>query len=427
MTAALDAADAVHKAPEAAAPRPYDVERLRADFPILGRQVHGRPLVFLDSAASAQKPRQVIDTLRQVYENEYANVHRGVYLLSERCTDRYESARRTVRRFLNAAHDHEIVFTRNATEAINLVAASYARRFLSAGDEVVISTMEHHSNIVPWQMLRDEMGLVLKVAPISDDGEFLLQGFAELLGPRTKLVAMTHTSNVLGTVTPAEQIVRLAHDAGAKVLFDGAQAAVHRRVDVQALDCDFYTFTGHKLYGPSGIGVLYAKAELLEAMPPYQGGGDMIANVSFERSTWAKPPHKFEAGTPAIAQAIGLGAAIEYVEAIGIERIAEHERDLLNYATQRLAAVKGLKVIGTAANKASVISFTLEDAHPHDIGTVVDRAGVAIRTGHHCALPLMDRLGLPATARASFGLYNTRADADRLAEAVEMVVEMFGT
>lgn len=423
MTASLDAVD---RAPADAAVRPYDVARLRADFPILGRQVHGQPLVFLDSAASAQKPRQVIDTVRQVYEAEYANVHRGLYFLSERCTARYEAARQTARRFLNAAHDHEIVFTRNATEAINLVAASYGRRFLNAGDEVVISTMEHHSNIVPWQMLRDEKGLVLKVAPISDDGEFLLDRFAELLGPRTRMVAITHTSNVLGTVTPAERIVRLAHDVGAKVLLDGAQAAVHRRVDVQALDCDFYTFTGHKLYGPSGIGVLYAKAELLDAMPPYQGGGDMIANVSFERSTWAKPPHKFEAGTPAIAQAIGLGAAIDYVEAVGIERIAEHERDLLNYATQRLSAVKGLKLIGTAPNKASVISFTLEDAHPHDIGTVVDRAGVAIRAGHHCALPLMDRLGLPATARASFGLYNTRADADRLAEAVEMAAEMFG-
>ncbi len=407
-------------------PRPYDVDRVRADFPILAREVHGRRLVFLDSAASAQKPRQVIDAVRSVYESEYANVHRGVYFLSERCTARYEGARETVRRFLNAAHRHEIIFTRSATEAINLVAATYGRRFLEAGDAVVVSTMEHHSNIVPWQMLRDEKGLELKVAPISDDGELLMDEFAKLLGPRTKLVAVTHTSNVLGTVTPAKEIVRLAHDAGAKVLFDGAQAAVHRRVDVQDLDCDFYTFTGHKLYGPSGIGVLYAKAELLEAMPPYQGGGDMIADVSFERSTWAKPPHKFEAGTPAIAQAIGLAAAIDYVEAIGIERIAEHERDLLNYATQRLSAVAGLKVFGTAPNKASVISFTLDGAHPHDIGTVVDRAGVAIRTGHHCALPLMDRLGLPATARASFGLYNTRAEADALAEALDEAVEIFG-
>ncbi|MFQ5954143.1 MAG: cysteine desulfurase [Kiloniellales bacterium] len=419
-------AEAIDMAPADTTPRPYDVDRLRADFPILGREVRGRPLVFLDSAASAQKPRHVIDTLRSVYESEYANVHRGVYFLSERCTARYEGARDTVRRFLNAAHRHEIIFTRSATEAINLVAASYGRRFLKEGDAVVVSTMEHHSNIVPWQLLRDEKGLELKVAPISDDGEFLLDEFAKLLGPRTKLVAVTHTSNVLGTVTPAREIVRLAHEAGAKVLFDGAQAAVHRPVDVQELDCDFYVFTGHKLYGPSGIGVLYAKEALLEAMPPYQGGGDMISDVSFERSTWAKLPHKFEAGTPAIAQAIGLAAAIDYVSAIGIERIAEHERDLLNYATQHLAAVKGLKVFGTAPNKASVISFTLDGAHPHDIGTVVDRAGVAIRTGHHCALPLMDRLGVPATARASFGLYNTRAEADALAEALEEAVEIFG-
>ncbi len=420
------AAEAIDTPAADTQPRPYDVDRLRADFPILAREVHGRPLVFLDSAASAQKPRQVIDAVRSVYENEYANVHRGVYFLSERCTARYEGARETVRRFLNAAQRHEIIFTRSTTEAINLVAATYGRRFLEAGDAVVVSTMEHHSNIVPWQMLRDEKGLELKVAPISDDGELLMDEFAKLLGPRTKLVAMTHTSNVLGTVTPAKEIVRLAHDAGAKVLFDGAQAAVHRRVDVQDLDCDFYTFTGHKLYGPSGIGVLYAKEAHLEAMPPYQGGGDMITDVSFERSIWAKPPHKFEAGTPAIAQAIGLAAAIDYVEAIGIERIAEHERDLLNYATQRLSAVAGLKVFGTAPDKASVISFTLDGAHPHDIGTVVDRAGVAIRTGHHCALPLMDRLGLPATARASFGLYNTRAEADALAEALDEAVEIFG-
>jgi cysteine desulfurase/selenocysteine lyase len=417
---------AIETARPAAANEPYDVERVRADFPILQRQVHGRPLVFLDSAASAQKPRQVIDAVREVYESEYANVHRGMYYLSERCTERYEGTREKVRRLLNAGDNHEIVFTRNATEGINLVAASYGRRFLREGDEVVISEMEHHSNIVPWQMLRDEKGLTLKVAPISDDGEFLLDEYAKLLTPRTKLVAITHTSNVLGTVTPAKQIVRLAHEVGAKVLLDGAQAAVHARVDVQDLDCDFYVITGHKLYGPSGIGALYAKAELLDAMPPYQGGGDMIASVSFEESVWAKPPHKFEAGTPAIAQAIGMGVAIDYVTAIGMERIAEHERDLLNYATQRLSAVDGLQVIGTAPNKASVISFTMDSAHPHDIGTVIDRAGVAIRAGHHCALPLMDRLGLPATARASFGMYNTRAEADALAQALETVLDIFG-
>ncbi len=406
--------------------RPYDVEAVRDDFPILAREVHGRPLVFLDSAASAQKPRQVLDTVRNLYECEYANVHRGAYWLSERATDRYEAARETVRGFINAASSREIVFTRNATEAINLVAASYGRRFMRSGDEVLISEMEHHSNIVPWQMLRDEMGIVLKICPVSDDGAFLMDAFTRLLGPRTRLVAITHMSNVLGTIVPVAEVVRAAHAAGAKVLIDGCQGVLHMPVDVQALDCDFYAFSGHKLYGPSGIGVLYGREEILDAMPPFMGGGEMIASVTFEETSWAPLPHKFEAGTPAIAQAIGLGAAIDYVSGIGLDTIAAHEGDLLTYATQRLAAVEGLNFIGTAPGKGSVVSFTLDGVHPHDIATVVDRAGVAIRAGHHCAQPLMARMGLTATARASFALYNRREDADALAEALETVREIFG-
>ena len=404
----------------------YDIERIRADFPILGREVHGKPLVYLDNGASAQKPQSVVDAMREVYEDEYANVHRGLHYLSATLTDRYEGVRETVRRFINAEKTSEIVFTRNVSEAINLVAASYGRANLTEGDEVIISVLEHHSNIVPWQMLRDEKGVVLKVAPISDDGEFLLAEFEKLLGDRTKLVAIAHTSNVLGTILPAKEIVRLSHDAGAKVLFDGAQAAVHMPVDVRDLDCDFYGFTGHKLYGPTGIGVLYGKEAVLDAMPPYQGGGDMIAMVTMEKSTWAPLPHKFEAGTPAIVQAIGLGAAIDYVTDIGMAAIAEHEHDVLTYATQRLSAVDGLRIYGTAPSKAAIVSFTMESAHPHDISTVIDRAGVAIRAGHHCALPLIDRLGVPALARASFGLYNTRAEVDALAEALEAVQEIFG-
>ena len=404
----------------------YDVLRYRSDFPILSEEVHGKPLVFLDNAASAQKPRQVIDAVRYVYEHEYANVHRGVHYMSEHATAAYEGARTKVRRFIKAGHDHEIIFTRNSTEAINMVAGTYGRRFLEPGDEIVISVMEHHSNIVPWQMLRDEKGLVLKAAPISDDGEFLLDEFKKLLTPRTKLVAITHTSNALGTVTPAAEIVRLAHEAGAKVLLDGSQAVVHSPVDVQALDCDFYVFTGHKLYGPSGVGVLYGKEDLLNAMPPYLGGGEMISTVTLAESTWAGLPNKFEAGTPMIAQAIGLGAAIDYVSEIGMERIAAYEQDLLLYATQKLNSIPGLTIYGTAPNKAAVISFGMDKAHPHDIATIIDRAGVACRAGHHCAQPLMDRMGVPAMTRASFGLYNTRADADTLVEALEFSRELLG-
>jgi len=415
-------AEAETIAPDAA----FDVEAVRRDFPILSREIHGKPLVFLDSAASAQKPQQVMDAERRIYEHEYANVHRGIYYLSQVATDRMEAARETVRRFVNARSSKEIVFTRNTTESINLVAASWGRAFLKAGDEIVLSEMEHHSNIIPWQFLRDQMGVVLRIAPVSDEGEFLLDEFGALLGPRTKLVAVTHMSNVLGTITPAKEIVRMSHEAGAKVLLDGAQAVTHIPVDVQELDCDFYVFSGHKLYGPSGIGVLYGREALLDAMPPYMGGGEMIRSVSFEKAEWAELPYKFEAGTPAIAQSVGLGAAIDYVSGLGLEAIAAHEADVLGYATQRLSAVGGLKIVGTAPGKASVLSFTMDCAHPHDIGTLVDRAGVAIRVGHHCAQPLMDRLGVTATARASFGVYNTREEVDVLATALEGVRDFFG-
>ena len=403
----------------------YDVDRIRADFPILTLKVRGRPLCYLDNAASAQKPRQVLDTMCDVYETSYANVHRGVHYLSEHATDRYETARSTVQRFLGAASPREIVFTRGATEAINLVAASYARAFLEPGDEIVISELEHHSNIVPWQMVRDEKRLVLKAAPIGDDGEFHLEAFERLLGPRTRLVAISHMSNVLGTVLPAKAICAAAHAVGAKVLLDGCQAAMHVPVDVREIGCDFYVFSGHKIYGPSGVGVLYAREDLLHAMPPYQGGGDMIKTVTLERSTWADPPAKFEAGTPPIVQAIGLGAALDYVTAVGREAIAAHEADVLGHATQRLAAIDGLKLIGTAPGKASVISFTMDCAHPHDIATVLDHEGVAVRAGHHCAQPLMRRLGLTATARASLAMYSTRAEVDALAKALETARGIF--
>jgi len=404
----------------------YDLARVRADFPILSRKVHGQRLVFLDSAASAQKPRAVIEAVRNCYETEYANIHRGVYWLSERATLAYENARARVARFLNARESAEIVFTRNATEAINLVAQSYGPAFLKAGDEVVLSYLEHHSNIVPWQLLRDRIGIVIKAVPVNDAGEFLLDEYERLLGPRTKLVAVTHTSNALGTVTPIREIVRLAHAYGARVLIDGSQAAPHRMVDVQALDCDFFAFTGHKVYGPSGIGVLYGKADLLRSMPPYQGGGDMIRTVSFEKTEYADIPSRFEAGTPHISGAIGLAAAIDYVEALGFERIAAQEQAVLAYATERLSDVPGLRIVGTARNKASIVSFVMDSAHPHDIGTILDRSGVAVRAGHHCAQPLMERLGIVGTARASFGLYNGFDDVDALVDGLRRVKEIFG-
>ena len=403
----------------------FDVERVRKDFPILTQYVHGKPLVYLDSGASAQKPTAVLDAMDEVYRTGYANVHRGAYYFSQHLTDRYEGVRSKVARFLNAGSDQEIVFTRNVTEAINLVAHSFGSG-LKAGDEVVISEMEHHANIVPWQLLRDRVGINLKVVPVADDGSFRLDAYEALLGPKTRLVALTHTSNVLGTVTPMGEIIRLAHKAGARVLVDGAQAVVHGKVDVRALDADFYAFTGHKLYGPTAIGVLYGKAELLKAMPPFLGGGDMIRSVSFAETTYADPPHRFEAGTPPIVEAIGLGAAIDYVNAIGQDAIAAHEAGLLAYATARLQAVAGLTILGTAREKASIVSFVLEGIHPHDIGTIVDREGVAIRVGHHCAQPLMARFGVPATARASMGLYNTPQEIDVLAAALEKVKDIFG-
>jgi cysteine desulfurase/selenocysteine lyase len=404
---------------------PYDVAKVRADFPILARSVYGQPLVYLDNGASAQKPRQVIDAMREMMETTYANVHRGVHFLSQAATDRYEAARDTVARFLGAER-REIVFTRNVTEAINLVAATYGRRFFAAGDEVLVSEMEHHANIVPWQLLEAERGIRVRVVPVDDAGNLRMDVLENLLGLRTRLVALTHCSNVLGTFTPAAEIVRLAHAKGVAVLLDGAQAVVHSTVDVKALDVDFYAFTGHKLYGPTGIGVLYGKYDMLAKMPPYQGGGDMIRSVSFSGTSYKDPPDRFEAGTPAIVEAIGLAAAIDYVTALGREAIAAHEQQLLDYATRRLEAIPGLTIYGRAPEKAAIVSFTLEAAHAHDIGTIVDRAGVAVRTGHHCAQPLMERFGLTATARASFGLYNTFEEVDALVDAVRAVEEIFG-
>ena len=409
-----------------AAPRSYDVERVRADFPILRRQVHGRPLVYLDNAATTQKPQVVLDALVRYYTDQNANVHRGVHHLSEIATAAYDGARTTVRRFFNAGSDREIIFTRNATESINLVAQAYARPKLQAGDEVLISAMEHHSNIVPWQMACAERGAHLRVAPIDDRGELLLDEFERLIGDRTRIVAITHMSNALGTVNPVAEIVRVAHARNVPVLVDGSQAAYHMPVDVQALDADFYVATGHKLYGPTGIGVLYGRESLLEAMPPFLGGGDMIASVTFEKSTWNELPYKFEAGTPHIEGAIGLGAAIDYIQSVGLEAMAAHEQELLAYGTEVLQGVPGVRMIGTARRKASILSFVIEGIHPHDIGTIVDREGVAIRTGHHCAQPVMDRFGIPATARASLAMYNRREELDALGAAVRKVIEVFG-
>ena len=403
----------------------FDVRRIREDFPILRQTVHGKPLVYLDNAATAQKPRAVLDALMAYYSEDNANVHRGVHLLSERATQAFEDARATVQRFINAASTREIVFTRNATEAVNLVAQTFGRTRLGPGDEVVISTMEHHSNIVPWQMVCEEKGASLRVIPITDEGALQLEEYERLLGPHTRLVSIVHLSNVLGTVNPVQQMIATAHRHGVPVLVDGSQAASHMTVDVQALDADFYVFTGHKLYGPTGIGVLYGKERLLDEMPPYQGGGDMISSVTFEKTTYNVLPYKFEAGTPNIAGAVGLAAAVDYVTAIGMDAVTAHERELLAYGTAVLSEVPGLTLIGTASDKASVLSFVMDGVHPHDIGTIVDREGVAIRTGHHCAQPLMQRLGLPATARASLALYNTREEIDVLVAALHKVRELF--
>ena len=410
----------------------FDVERVRADFPILSRTVHdrkgkpGKPLVYLDSAASAQKPRQVIDAMTRFLEEDYSNIHRGVHFLSQTATDQFEEARRKVARFLNAPSERNIVFTRSATEAVNLVAHSYGRTFLSEGDEIIVSVMEHHANIVPWQLLQMDKGIRIKVVPVDEHGVLDLNAYEDLLSDRTKLVAMTHCSNVLGTVTPAKTIARMAHERGVPVLFDGSQAAVHGVVDVQDIDADFYVVTGHKLYGPTGTGVLYGKYDLLKKMPPYQGGGDMIESVSFEGTTFKPAPARFEAGTPAITEVIGLGVALDYMETLGREAIAAHEHDLLQYATQQLSQIDGLRIIGTAPGKGPIISFTLDGVHPHDLGTIVDQYGVAVRVGRHCAEPLMDRFGVGATARASFALYNTRAEADALVDSVIAVKEFFG-
>jgi cysteine desulfurase / selenocysteine lyase len=406
-------------------PAAYDVQAVRHDFPILRERVHDKPLVYLDNAATTQKPQAVIDRLTTFYAHENANVHRGVHLLSERATDAYEDARRTVCRFLNAADPREIVFVRGTTEAINLVAQSYGRSHVAPGDEIVITTMEHHSNIVPWQMLCEQTGARLRVVPITDAGELRLDAYEAALSERTKIVAVVHVSNALGTINPVAEIVRLAHGRGIPVLVDGAQAVAHMLVDVRRLDCDFYTFSGHKIFGPTGIGVLYAKAPLLEAMPPYQGGGDMISSVTFERTLYNVLPYKFEAGTPNIAGAIGLAAALDYVDAIGLDRINAYERELLAYGTDALSQIAGLRLTGTAADKAGILAFALEGVHPHDIGTILDRQGIAIRTGHHCCQPLMDRLGVPATARASLALYNTREEIDALAAALDTVREVF--
>ena len=407
-------------------PAAFDVTRVRRDFPILEQRIRGKPLVFLDSAASAQKPRAVIDAMVTAMETQYANVHRGLHWMSERTTDAYEGTRDVIARLINAPDRAEVVFTRNSTEAINLVAHSYGRGIMQPGQAVLISEMEHHSNIVPWQMLRDERGIELRVAPITDAGELDLDGYAELLADRrVGLVAITHMSNVLGTYTPAERLIALAHEHGAKVLLDGSQAVVHRRVDVQALDVDFYAFTGHKLYGPTGIGVLWARRELLEAMPPFLGGGEMISSVSFDRSTWAEVPHKFEAGTPAILEAIGLAAAIEYVQAIGYAAIAAQEQSLTEHALSRLARVDGVHILGCAQDRGGVVSFTVDGAHAHDVATLLDRQGIAVRAGNHCAEPLMRRLGIDSSARASFAVYTTPEEIDALADALVRVREFF--
>jgi len=403
----------------------YDVAKIRTDFPALAMQVYGKPLVYLDNAASAQKPKQVLDRLQRAYTEQYANVHRGLHYLANEATEAYEAARETVRAFINAERKEEIIFTRNATEAINLVAYTFGRERIKAGDEIVLSIMEHHSNIVPWHFLRERQGAVIKWAPVDEDGNFLIDEFEKLLGPRTKLVAITQMSNALGTVVPVKEVVKLAHALGIPVLIDGAQGAVHLDVDVRDIGCDFYVFTGHKLYGPTGIGVLYGKYDLLASMPPFNGGGEMIQEVSQDRITYGEPPYRFEAGTPAIVQAIGLGAAIDYVNSIGKARIRAHEDTLVKYAHDRLGAINSLRIIGNAKDKGPVVSFELKGAHPHDVATVIDRQGVAVRAGTHCVMPLLARYGLTATCRASFALYNTKDEIDALAASLAKAQDMF--
>ena len=406
-------------------PTGFDAEKIRADFPVLQQVVNGKPLVYLDNGATSQKPQAVIDELVRYYSTENANVHRGVHALSQYATEDYEGARAKVKRLLNAADDHEIVFTRGTTDSINIVAQAFGKQTLGPGDEVIVSNMEHHSNIVPWQMLREEKGIVLKVVPIDDSGELVMDEYEAMLSPRTKLVSITHVSNALGTILPVEQIIAMAHDRGVPVLLDGAQAVPHMAVDVHRLDCDFYVFSGHKIFGPTGIGILYGKAELLEEMPPVQGGGDMIKSVTFERTIYNDLPYKFEAGTPNIAGAIGLGAAIDYVQSVGYESFASYEGELLEYGTRALQSIEGLRIIGTSPHKAGILSFVMDNAHPHDIGTILDAEGVAVRTGHHCAQPVMQRFQIPATVRASMAMYNTKEDIDALVRAIDRVIEVF--
>jgi cysteine desulfurase / selenocysteine lyase len=403
----------------------FDVHRVREDFPILKQKIHGKPLIYFDNAATSQKPASVIEAEKRFYQSENSNIHRGVHELSERATRAYEGVRVKIQKFINARESREVVFVRGTTEAINLVAAAWGRKNMAAGDEVVITAMEHHSNIVPWQLLREEKGIVLRVAPVNDRGEIIYEEFEKLLGSQTKLVSVVHVSNVLGTINPVKQLVDAAHSRGIPVLIDGAQAVPHMKVDVQEIDCDFYAFSGHKLFGPTGVGALYGKAKLLEAMPPYQGGGDMISSVTIEKTLFNVIPYKFEAGTPNIAATIGLGAALDYVNQLGLDNLGQYESELLEYATEKLSAIPSVRIIGTAEQKASVISFVLEGIHAHDVGTVLDQEGIAIRTGHHCAQPLMERFGVPATARASFAFYNTKQEVDALTEAIEKVNHIF--
>ncbi len=405
---------------------PFDVARIREDFPILKQTINGRPLVYLDNAATSQKPQAVLDALVNYYTTENSNVHRGVHTLSQRATDSYEAARSKARQFINAAKDEEVIFVRGATEGINLVAQTYGRQNIGPGDEIIISAMEHHSNIVPWQILSQEKGARLKIVPVNDDGELLLDEYEKLLNPRTKLVSIVHQSNALGTINPVEQIVELAHRQGVPVLLDGAQAVAHVPVDVTRLGCDFYVFSGHKLYGPTGVGVLYGKAGLLEEMPPYQGGGEMIRSVTFEQTLYNTIPNKFEAGTQNIAGSIGLGAAIDYVAGLGLDNIAAYEKELLDYGTKRLAEIGPLRLIGAARRKGSILSFVMDEVHPHDVGTILDVEGIAVRTGHHCAQPLMERFGVPATVRASLAFYNTKEEIDTLVKGIDRVIEVFG-
>tara|TARA_Y100000815_G_scaffold202363_1_gene185981 strand:- start:479 stop:1705 length:1227 start_codon:yes stop_codon:yes gene_type:complete len=403
----------------------FNVNKIRNDFPILKQQVNGCPLVYLDNGATSQKPQSVIDAIVNYYSTTNSNVHRGVHTMSQQATDGYEGARAKVRQFINASDDREIIFTRNTTEGINLVAHSYGRQNIGPGDDIIVSNMEHHSNIVPWQMLCEEKGANLRVVPIDDAGELLVDEYEKMLSSRTKLVSITHVSNALGTILPATQIARMAHAHGAPILFDGAQAVPHMPVDVQELDCDFYVFSGHKLFGPTGIGILYGKAEYLEAMPPFLGGGEMIKSVTFEKTIYNDLPYKFEGGTPDIAGAIGLGAAIDYVNDLGFDQITAHEDELLRYGTDALSTIEGLKIIGTAEHKAGILSFVMDLAHPHDIGTILDEQGIAVRTGHHCAQPVMQRFQIPATARASLAFYNTKEDIDALVKGIDRVIEVF--